>query len=81
MKFYIKGHKAYTFDLPNCNGDDVGDAEHIAEYAAEYYHDAYGGSKDDWPIVFTLVYDNGQEVDVTVKREYRVIFSGTKEAK
>ena len=73
MKYYIKDHgqtaeDAYEFKAL------WSDPRFKAECAAEDFHDRHGGWECEWPITFTIVYDDAHEVDVTVEREYSPTF-------
>ena len=73
MKYYVKDQgmtakDAYEFEAlwsgPRFN----------AECAAENFYNRHGGGECEWPLTVTLVYDDGQEIDVTVDREYSPTF-------
>jgi len=79
LKYYIKEYGNGPEDaqeLPsgvwNCDTDC---AEDFAEAAAAYDHDHHDGWECTWPIVYTVVYDDGTEVDLEVEREFDPIFS------
>ena len=73
MRYYIKDHgqtaeDAYKFDSP------FDSPKWDATYAAEDFHNRHDGCDCEWPITFTIVGDDGHEVDVTVDREYEPTF-------
>jgi hypothetical protein len=83
MKYYIKDHGGEVDDarpVPNCGKyeyTELEEVEEAAEAAAEAYH-TRSGWEASWPIVFTMVMDDGVEIDVIVERDYNPVFSGTK---
>ena len=69
MRYYVKDQgmtveDAYKFDSP------FDSPQWDATRAAKDFHDRHDGWDCEWPITFTIVYDDAHEVDVTVEREY-----------
>ena len=67
MKYYIKSEGQELEDAVEFTHfhDEILE---VAEEAAEEYHDN-GGWEASWPITFTIVCDDGEEIDVDVERE------------
>ena len=83
MKYYIKDYGERVDDartVPKCGKYEYTELEELgeaAEAAADEYH-TNRGWEASWPIVFTMVMDDGVEIDVIVERDYNPVFSGTK---
>jgi hypothetical protein len=83
MKYYIKGHGELVDEarpVPKCGKyeyTELEEVEEAAEAAAGEY-DTRSGWEDCWSIVFTMVMDDGVEIDVSVERDLNPSFSGTK---
>lgn len=86
FSYWIKDHggsfkDGYNFEVAFGIKEpfDQSDIEHIAEEAAEDYHQNRDGWDCSWPITFTVATEDGKEIgDVQVERESVPHFSGRK---
>jgi hypothetical protein len=75
MKYYVKEWgetSAQACAVPGARWAD--DPDDFASCAGEHIHDERDGWESQWPIVVTVVEENGKETDFSVEREYNPSF-------